>query len=112
MHAHACPTCPTHLNEAVVLEYVGEGVHVRLAGEVETRPDVPLGTDHALGQPVVQAVDDIGLLVHDGVVEVCLDLAQERRADLVGNVLLLFFSQPVFLTRKKKIQAQTPVDQQ
>ena len=42
-------------------------------------------------------MDEITLLVDNGMMEVCLDLAKERGADLLGNVQLLFNSYSILL---------------
>ena len=63
---------------------------------------MPLGTDHALREPVVQTMNDISLLVHNGVVEVSLDLAEQRGTDLVCYVLLLLLGDPILLVKHSK----------
>ena len=42
-------------------------------------------------------MDEITLLVDDGMMEVCLDLAKERGADLFGNIQLFFNSYSILL---------------
>lgn len=58
-----------------VLEDVDKGVDVRLTGEVEACPHVSLRTDDSLGETRIQSMDYVCLLIHNGVVEVRLDLA-------------------------------------
>ena len=70
---------------------------MRFAGKVQTSADMSLGGDDALGQAVVQSVQNVSLCIHYSVVEVCLDLAQDGFADLVGYVQLLGLGDPVFL---------------
>lgn len=70
---------------------------MRLAGEVESCPYMPVGADHALGPQRVEPVDEVSLFVDDCVMEVSLDLTQQWRTDLLGYVQLLLNSYPIFL---------------
>lgn len=62
---------------------------MRLTGEVKSSPNVPVGTDHTLGAFGVESVTEITLFVNDRVVEIGLDLLQERRANFLCNVQFL-----------------------
>ena len=42
-------------------------------------------------------MDEVSLFVDDGVMEVILDLAQERRADLLGYIQLFLNCYSIFL---------------
>ena len=55
------------------------------------------GADDARREPVVQSVNHIGLLIHNGVMEVSLDLTQQGGADLVSNVQFLFLCDAILL---------------
>ena len=59
---------------------------MRFAGKVEPCPDVPVGTDNALGAFGVKSVTEITLFVNNRVVEIGLNLPQERGANFLCNV--------------------------
>ena len=70
---------------------------MRLAGKVQPSPDVPVGTDDALGALGVKSVTEITLFVNNRVVEISLDLSQERGTDFLCNVQLLIHCYSILL---------------
>lgn len=75
---------------------------MRLAGEVKPSPDMPVGTDNTLGALGVKSVTEITLFVNNCVVEIGLDLSQQRRANLLCNVQLLSHCYSILLYNTSK----------
>ena len=87
-----------HPKETAVSEDVDHAVDVGFAGEVESGADVSAGTDdYMLGEPGVQTVVDVRDFVGEHVVQVGLNLVQERVADGLGHFQLLFLHHSILL---------------
>ena len=71
---------------------------MRLAGEVESGADVSAGgDDNVFGEPGVQSVVDVRDLVGQDVVQVAVNLVQERVADHLRHCQLLLLGHSILL---------------